>query len=420
LATLFTDAEAGRMPSDPGLLALLAGAMLASSRSAREVEDVALVALSELPEDDGFYGILTGFAVVALISVGEVTVAGARIHATLDRARAAGAPITIGMAGHWLALLRYHQGDLAGSMAAGRQALEVTRAGWKGWVSPILAHTFMDQGELEAAAHALGPIELSDPARPEHALARAARARLAQLNGEPAVAMTELLAAGAQAERRGVAHLMMVPWRSAAALAAALAGEREKADGLAQDELDHARVIGVPRNLGIALRVAGVARGGPEGLAWLREAVEVLDASPAALERARALVDLGSALRRGGQLSISREPLHRGLELAETLGARPLAEYARHELRAAGGRLRSAGAGSIRSGLTPTEHRIAELAASGLSTPEIARSLYVTAKTVDWHLGNTYRKLSINSRRQLAEALGSDVDRRSGVGTRVG
>jgi DNA-binding CsgD family transcriptional regulator len=419
LTSVLKEAEAGRLPSDPGLRALLAGAMLGSRRPAQEIQNLALSALAELPDDDGFYGIITGFVVVSLISVGELTAAADKIDATLDRARAAEAHITIGMASHWLALLRYHLGDLAGTIAAGRQALEVAHAGWEGWVSPIVAHAYMDQGDLEAATDVLRSTELDDAGRPEYSLARAARGRLAQLNNEPAVAMNELLAAGAQAERRGVAHLMVIPWRSAAALAAALVGEREQADDLAQTELVQARTVGVPRNLGIALRVAGLARGGTKGLAWLREAVEVLDRSPAALERARALVELGSALRRDGQLSISRGPLHRGLELAETLGAQPLAEQARHELRAAGGRLRPIGARSDPSALTPTEQRIAELAAGGLSTLQIARSLYVTAKTVDWHLGNAYRKLGIHSRRQLAEALARNVDAPSGVDRRM-
>jgi DNA-binding CsgD family transcriptional regulator len=415
LAALLKEAEAGRMPSEPGLLALFAGTMLATHRPAREVERVARAALAGLPEDDGFYGIITGFAVVALISIGELSAASGTIDALLERARAAGSPITTGMASHWRSLLRYHQGDLAGTIAAGRQALEVAHAGWEGWVSPIVAHAYMDRGDLEAAAATLRSSEPSDPGRPEHSLARAARGRLAQCHGHPVAAMTELLAAGAEAERRGVAHMMIVPWRGAAAVAAGLAGEREQADDLAQTELAQARAIGVPRNLGIALRTAGVTRGGPEGLKWLREAVEVLDGSPAALERAHALVELGAALRRDRQLSTSRAPLHRGLELADSLDARPLAEHARHELRAAGGRRRPSGARPAPSALTPTEQRIAELAAGGLSTPEIARILYVTAKTVDWHLGNAYRKLTINSRRQLTQALSQQVDPRPRV-----
>jgi DNA-binding CsgD family transcriptional regulator len=137
----------------------------------------------------------------------------------------------------------------------------------------------------------------------------------------------------------------------------------------------------------------------------LRSAVEVLEGSPAQLELARALVDYGAALRRASHKVASRSPLRRGLELAASLGAKPLAQRAHDELRAAGGR-RGAPRDKFGPGaLTPAERRVAELAASGLSTPQLARRLHVSAKTVDWHLGHVYQKLGIGSRRQLQSSL---------------
>lgn len=124
----------------------------------------------------------------------------------------------------------------------------------------------------------------------------------------------------------------------------------------------------------------------------LHEAVAVLERSPAKLEHARALVEFGALLRREGQRIASREQLRRGFEPAHATGARPLANRAEHELHAAGGRRRPVRPSSGPAALTPTERRIAELAASGLSNPQIASTLYVTAKTIDWHLGNAYRK----------------------------
>ncbi len=56
--------------------------------------------------------------------------------------------------------------------------------------------------------------------------------------------------------------------------------------------------------------------------------------------------------------------------------------------------------------LTGTERRVAELAALGLTTPEIAQRLYLSPKTVDWHLGHAYQKLGVSSRRQLTATLG--------------
>ena len=169
------------------------------------------------------------------------------------------------------------------------------------------------------------------------------------------------------------------------------------------------RVFGAPRALGIALRTAGLARGGPEGLALLRESVAALDRSPALLERARSLAELGAALRRSGERAAAREPLARALDLAARCGARPLAARARDELRAAGARPRRPWRTGV-DALTPSELRIARLAADGRSNREIAGELYVTLKAVEGHLAHAYAKLGIGGRDQLPRALGSRKD----------
>jgi hypothetical protein len=89
-----------------------------------------------------------------------------------------------------------------------------------------------------------------------------------------------------------------------------------------------ARQIGARRTLGASLRVAGLITGGRPGLALLTEAVAVLEHSPAALERARALTDLGAACRRAGDLISARQILHRACQAAQDLGAAPLVSRA--------------------------------------------------------------------------------------------
>jgi DNA-binding NarL/FixJ family response regulator len=155
----------------------------------------------------------------------------------------------------------------------------------------------------------------------------------------------------------------------------------------------------------MALRARGLALGGEDGLELLAEAAAVLAESPARLEHARALEDLGAALRRAGRRSDARGPLREALDLADACGARPLAERARHELRAAGGRPRRPRISGVEA-LTASERRIAAMAADGLSNPEIAQALFVTKKTVETHLAGAYRKLGIRSRTQLPAALG--------------
>jgi DNA-binding CsgD family transcriptional regulator len=128
------------------------------------------------------------------------------------------------------------------------------------------------------------------------------------------------------------------------------------------------------------------------------------------LERARTYAAVGAALRRSGRPVEARVPLRVALDLAHRCGASDLEDHALTELRAAGGRPRrhaTSGAGS----LTPSESRVAGLAAAGSTNREIADALFVTISTVEFHLRHTFRKLGIVSRRQLGEALGLPMPR---------
>src|SRR6516225_12042137 len=149
--------------------------------------------------------------------------------------------------------------------------------------------------------------------------------------------------------------------------------------------------------------------GGPDGLALLRESAAALDDSPALLERARSLAELGAALRRDGQRAAARDPLARALELAAGCGAGPLVARVRDELRAAGARPRRPWRTGV-DALTPSELRVARLAAEGRSNREIAGELYVTLKAVEGHLARVYAKLGIGGRGQLADALAAGKD----------
>ena len=96
--------------------------------------------------------------------------------------------------------------------------------------------------------------------------------------------------------------------------------------------------------------------------------------------------------------------MRRGLELAAQCGATPVADLARTELYAAGGRPKRSSLSGPDS-LTPSERRVAELAADGQGNREIAQTLFVTPRTVEFHLTSVYRKLGISSRAGLAESL---------------
>jgi DNA-binding CsgD family transcriptional regulator len=136
----------------------------------------------------------------------------------------------------------------------------------------------------------------------------------------------------------------------------------------------------------------------------LSEACEVLADNPARLTHARALVALGRALRQTGRRAEAREPLRHGLAAALSMRAQPLVRLARSELVASGARTRREavmGPGA----LTPSERRVADLAITGRTNASIADELCVSLKTVETHLGQTYRKLAISGRPGLVEAL---------------
>ena len=124
-------------------------------------------------------------------------------------------------------------------------------------------------------------------------------------------------------------------------------------------------------------------------------AVRLLDPSPARLEHTRALVDLGSMLRRINRRADARDPLWQGLDLAERGGMVRLAHRARAELRACGARPRRTAVTGIES-LTPAERQVAGLAAAGHGNREIAQRLYVTLRTVETHLTHVFAKLGIS------------------------
>jgi DNA-binding CsgD family transcriptional regulator len=236
------------------------------------------------------------------------------------------------------------------------------------------------------------------------AILREVRGRLALAAGDFASARAELQAAAGTYE---VLHLRnpSAGWRSALALAVA-AEDPGQARRLADGELHDARRAGLPRPAGIALRTRGMLEGGERGVRDLREAADVLAESGARLEQARALVELGAALRRANRRSDAREPLRTGLDMAYRCGAVRLAQRARDELRAAGARPRRAVLTGLEA-LTGSERRVAELAAAGMSNPQIAQALFVTLNTVEGHLRHVYQKLSISSRGQLPAALRS-------------
>ena len=330
-----------------------------------------------------------------------------------QRARPLATAISASIAAH----LAVRDGDIRQALAFGEQALAAADS----WVA-ILATAFLvpaliDAGETGRALALLAEHGLSEgdllPVFPFN-VAQYARGCLRAAAGDHEAAVTDLLGVGAVATRWGIVNPAAIPWRSAAALSHSALGDSEAARRLAGEELGLARRWGAAREIGVALRAAGLAEGGERGIELLAEAVIVLRGSTARLELARALLDLGAAHRRAGARGTARDLLRESLDLAHGLGGHALAGRARDELVAAGGRPRR-DAIRGRDSLTPSELRVAELAAAGRTNRQIAQALFVTQRTVENHLTSTYAKLGITARPELGAALSGTPPAASGA-----
>jgi len=329
-------------------------------------------------------------------------------EAITDARRLGSLPHVLGLS-CYRALAHLRIGNLADADADARVALETGRRppGIHAAVAlAVLLETLAEQGELDAAEAANERYRLAEqfPTMLQGAWLLAARGRLRLAELQPAAALDDLLAAGGLLSRLHSPSPTNAPWRSDAALAQLALGAQAEAQALAAEEMALAETFGAPRTLGIALRAAGLAQHGPRGIELLRQAADVLEVSAARLEHARAMTDLGAALRRAGRRAESREILRPALDLSHRCGAHALTERARTELIAAGGRPRRLVLTGLDS-LTPSERRVAQLAATGLPNRDIAQHLFITTRTVEGHLTHAYQKLDITSRDQLTAAL---------------
>jgi DNA-binding CsgD family transcriptional regulator len=139
-----------------------------------------------------------------------------------------------------------------------------------------------------------------------------------------------------------------------------------------------------------------------EGL--YREAIGRLGRTQLRPELARAHLLYGEWLRRTGRRTDAREQLREAYEMLSVMGARGFAERARRELLATGENVRKRRAETT-GDLTAQEAQIAQLAGDGLSNQEISTQLFLSPRTVEWHLRKVFAKLGITSRRQLRGAM---------------
>ena len=144
-----------------------------------------------------------------------------------------------------------------------------------------------------------------------------------------------------------------------------------------------------------------------------REAIERLSNTRIRVELARAQLLYGEWLRRHGRRADARAQLRIAYEALTAMGVEAFADRARHELAASGETVRKR-AVETRGDLTAQEAHIARLAAEGLTSPEIAAALYLSPRTVEWHLSKIFAKLGVSTRRQLRRLPTTDRKGTSG------
>jgi DNA-binding CsgD family transcriptional regulator len=278
------------------------------------------------------------------------------------------------------------------------------------WSASMLIEVLTVRGELDEADTLADCIRVSTTEWEESCvlpwppLAPVVLGQLALAQGRAQHGIELLVNGGTWLEDRGWANPSLNPWRARVAPALAMAGRRDEALEVIAPAVERARSFGAPWALGMALRAAGTVEQGDRGIALLHEATRVLEMAGCRVEHAYAMLELGALLRRRKHRAQAREHLRTALDLAHRCGATPLATRARQELAATGARPRREMLSGLES-LTASERRIAELAASGQTNPEIAQALFVTRRTVETHLGHVYTKLHISSRDQLPTAL---------------
>jgi DNA-binding CsgD family transcriptional regulator len=321
----------------------------------------------------------------------------------------------------WLVLLSFREfqaGNWPAARASGTEALdlahEMRHDGWERGAANILALVAAAQGRFDEVERLLAPwVHSVGRSHGTPGISAAWAFGLGKLGAgraDEALSLLELAYDNKWADvgfisRHLIADLVQAAVQAGRAEVGEVAlAQFERWPGAAAGVIDRAR----------AAHAHGLLRDGDEAERWLRSALALHDGTVRPFERARAELALGEVLRRARRRSEAREPLRAALQEFERLGTEPWTERARGELRATGESFHRRDPTALET-LTPQEFQVARFVAAGGTNREVGAQLFLSHRTVSFHLHNVYRKLGVASRTELAR-----IDFERGLETPVG
>lgn len=392
---------------------LLAAAMSVTGDADPNDADPAIAAARDLLEQrlhrdypGGFaVGSFSFWAAATLMNADALDIAGTAMDDLRADSEAAAQPDMVS-ASHWQqAQIAYQRGDLARCELDALGSIEAGGDFARRFATPWLVMVLSEQDRLAEAEELLASAGMLAFIPPSifvtAALGSRGRLRLAQ--GDATSAAEDLADAVARNTASGQQRVEP-PWRPLLAEALVQADRSREAAEEINVYASLAAAWKTRRAHGHTARLRALVATREHSITLLEEACGHYSASHARLELARSLAELGARKRAAGEPRAARAILRDAHDIAHACSATMLCARARAELLIAGARPRPPAGGGADS-LTPGERRIAEMAANGATNREIARSLYLSPKTVEMHLHSSYRKLNLTGRHGLTVAL---------------
>ncbi len=366
---------------------------------------------AELVEDDSDGRIVAADAASTLLYAGEHAPARRLLERAVAANRGSGALGDLGYTLHIYAQVEWYDGHLQRAYHHALEAVQIVEElATPQTLDDCLSRLAMFEAvlgrESDSRRHAQraldSALQLGD--RKNGVRARSALGMLALVTGDADAAVAHLAPAVAALEAGGVRNPNQFRIHPDLVEAYVRSGRRDEAKPVVASLERQARATGLPWTLGAATRCrALLVDADAAAEAGFQEAL-LLHKSASAFERARTELCFGEQLRRRGHRRDSRMHLGAALQGFEASGATPWAERARTELRASGLTLRRRQPTAPEQ-LTPRELQIARLVAAGKTNRDVAATLFVTPKTVEFHLTRVYRKLEIHSRSELVRRM---------------